>query len=233
MRLKQYLVEITTPTVKDAIYGLMPIFKRINTVLKKYKIYNMTDTEAVDILNSAFKEASINVKIATSKGDRRKKYVSGAEYGGYYGPNINFRVFLKKGFSKVFRRFAKENKLDVFYNPNENPLFREIAEALAHELIHMKQDISSKGKAFELKPGEAESTFTGNIIEYFKHPLEIEAYAQEAAIEMLRRGESNVAGTYKELFNNKSSIYKEFFKKFAYYRKQLEKEGVIKKYINK
>lgn len=229
MRLKGYLTETTQPTVKMTIDALKIAFRKILQIMGQVDLFDIDDKTALTLLRKGFDDISIKLEIVKSKGGVRK-YLAGGEFGGDYGKDYAWLIKLLPGFSKVFKKFAKEKGKREFMDHNKNPLFREFVELVSHEILHSQQALNSAGAAFDPELQGISSTYTGNMKEYLKNPLEIEPYAQQAAIDVIRKGGSIYIQTMRELFPIKSKVWKKFVKKYKFYIEILKKEGDIKPY---
>ena len=234
MRLTQYLNETTEPTVKLTTESVMIAFKKIKQIIEMGgdKFFDIDDKVALQIMRSGFDEVGVKLVMGKKKGGVRK-YLAQGEFGGEYGKDYAWKIDLLPGFSKVFKRFAKERDWKNFLSPSKNPLFREMVEMLSHEILHSQQALNSAGAAFDAKLQGIDSTWTGNMKEYLKHPLEIETYAQQTAIDMIRKGHSVYIPVIRELFPPSSKVWKKFVKKHKYYLELLKKQGDIQPYDKK
>jgi len=230
MKLQLYLTEITQPTVKMTTEVLTNVFKIIRSIFERYDLFDINDDLALRLMKHPFDTAGIKLVMGDKKGNR--KYISSGEFGGNYGGDYAWLIKMKPGFSKVFKRFATSRGWKYLEDPVKNPLFRELVEILSHEILHTQQALGSNGAAFDPEIQKMKSTYSGSYEDYLKHPLEIEAYAQQAAIDTIRKGEKNspVFQAYKEYFPKGSNILKKFLKKYSFYLSALKKEGDIKSY---
>jgi hypothetical protein len=230
MRLKRHLKEATEPTVDMATKSLEHVFEKIRSIFSKVDLFDLDDNLALKILRSGFDNVGVKLEMGRKKGSR--KYIENAEFGGKYGGDYNWLIRMKPGFSKVFKKFATPRGWKLLEDPNKNPLLRELIEVLSHEIIHTKQAIDSSGAAFDPEIQGIDTTFSGNIKDYLKHPLEIEPHAQQAAIDTIRMGadKSPIIKNYKALFPPGSKVMKTFLKKYAFYLTALKAQGDIKPY---
>jgi len=229
MRLQSYLNEATEPTVKYTIEALKIAFGKIKQIIEMGgdKFFNINDKEALQIMRSGFDDIHVKLDIGKS-GKGVRKYLAQGEFGGNYGADYAWKIELLPGFSKVFKRFAKERDWKNFMNHQKNPLFREMVEMLSHEILHSQQALNSAGAAFDPEVQGISSTYNGNMKDYLKHPLEIETYAQQTAIDMIRKGHSVYIPILRDLFPTSSKVWKRFIKKHKYYYELLKKQGDIK-----
>jgi hypothetical protein len=231
MRLKGYLKETTQPTVKMTIDALKIAFGKIKQIIEMGgdKFFDVDDKVALQIMRSGFDEVAVKLEMGKQKGGVRK-YLAGGEFGGDYGKDYAWLIKLQPDFSKVFRKFAKERGMKNFMSHTKNPLFREMVELVSHEILHSQQALNSAGAAFDPEVQGITQTYTGNMKDYLKHPIELEAYAQQSAIDAIRKGQSVYIATMRDLFPPKSKIWKRFVKKYQFYMEILKKEGDIKPY---
>jgi hypothetical protein len=229
MRLKGYLKETTQPTVKMTIDALTIAFSKIQQIMGQVNLFDIDDKTAINLLRKGFDDISVKLEMGKQKGGVRK-YLAGGEFGGQYGKDYAWLIKLLPDFSKVFRKFAKERGMKNFMSHSKNPLFREFVELVSHEILHSQQALNSAGRAFDPEVQGITSTYTGNMKEYLKNPLEIEPYAQQAAIDAIRKGHSVYIATMRDLFPPKSKVWKKFVKKYKFYMEILKKEGDIKPY---
>ena len=119
MRLKQYLNEKTEPTVKLAIEAVGEAFSDIANIMSKMKgqLFDIDDETALTLLKRVFDRQKVKIELHKSKRGTRK-YVADGEFGGEYGGEYVWRIRMLTGFSKVFKKFAKERGMRDFLNPN-------------------------------------------------------------------------------------------------------------------
>lgn len=229
MRLKGYLKETTQPTVKYTTEAVGIAFSKIKKIIEMGgdKFFDIDDKTALMIMRAGFDEIAVKIDIG-KKGKGVRKYLAQGEFGGNYGKDYAWKIDMLPGFSKVFKRFVKERDWKNFMSPSKNPLFREMVEMLSHEILHSQQALNSAGAAFDPEIQGITSTYTGNMKEYLKHPLEIETYAQQTAIDMIRKGHSVYIPVIRDLFPPSSKVWKKFVKKHKYYLELLKKQGDIK-----
>lgn len=229
MRLQSYLKEITEPTVKLTTQTVEIAFSKIKKIIEMGgdKFFDIDDKIALQIMKSGFDDVGVKIVQGKKKGGVRK-YLAQGEFGGEYGKDYYWKIDLLPGFSKVFKRFAKERDWKNFMSPSKNPLFREMVEMLSHEILHSQQALNSAGAAFDPELQGITTTWSGNMKDYLKHPLEIETYAQQTAIDMIRKGHSVYIPVIRELFPPSSKVWKKFVKKHKYYLELLKKQGDIK-----
>jgi len=229
MRLQGYLKETTEPTVKMTLEALKIAFDHVKKVMEAAgdKLFDIDDETAVYLMQKGFDQVAVKVELGKKMRGGVRKYLAQGEFGGNYGKDYAWLIQMLPGFSKVFKRFAKEKDWKNFTNHNKNPLFREMLEMVSHEILHSQQALNSAGAAFDPELQGITSTFTGNQKDYLKHPLELEAYAQQTAIDMIRKGKSVYIPVMRDLFPPSSKVWKKFIKKHKYYYELLKKQGDI------
>ena len=228
MKLKRYLIEITAPSVDMATQVLEVVFKDVRSLLTKIDAFDIDDHMALKILKTGFDKVGVKLEMGSDL-KSVKKYISSAEFGGKYGSDYHWLIKMKPGFSDIFKRFATSKGWKYMENPTKNPLMRELVDTLSHEILHTKQALGSGGAAFDPELQGMQSTYTGNLKDYLKNPIEIEPFAQQAAIDTIRMGEKNspIIKNYKSSFPSGSKTLKKFLKKYSLYLIQLKKEGDI------
>lgn len=217
MRFRRYLTEITKSPFKELASNMRDDLSGLYDRLKK-KNWVFTDNELASIMQDEL--AGTRFIIGPRGG--RKKYVTSGEFNAN-DQKMPWKIELTQGVSKFFRRFAKEEKKSVFLDVNKNAFIRELLSVMTHEIIHAFQMISSKGKAF-IKPYP--KNFTN--VQYFKDPLEIEAWAHDAALELVRTRESEIVSLYMMMFKTQEpKVWKKFMKKVVFYVQDIKKSGII------
>ena len=219
MRFKEYIIEYKEiEFVGDLI---MQKIIPLGNFLKKHN-WIVTDKKLVDGLNKIFKDSIIGIVFKMSPGGKSiYRYIDGGELEIANG-EINVYVYLNKGVSNFFKRFAKEEKEEkVFYDPRKNQFFSELLNMLSHEFRHIGQIKSSELKALMAGPDDPR---------YIAHKTEIDAFAYQAAIEWLKYGKGGqVYNMYKNLFDDRDNkVYKRFLKRMEIYKKKLKKLKIDK-----
>lgn len=206
MKLKRYIKEITDPTVEKAKKVIEYNIPKLYNILFK-KSFNISTHAFVGILNNLFKNNKIKFELAPVGIRKRYRYI----VAGYMfiDGRIQIDICNNKNTGKFFRRFAQEGKKDDFFNIERNEFFKELLSILSHEMIHIEQ-FKKAGKKGWLESGESEKEYLGD-------PQELEAHAQDAAIEIIRRGTSYTIERYFASFTMKDAILRKFLKKTAYY----------------
>ena len=210
MRFKQYINEITKPTIKNAIRMVNKRLGEIGRVFEKNG-WQISDTALIKTLNAAFKNDNLYFSF-----DKRGALSLGRHITSAFtfdNPHLPIVIKVKQGSSSYFRRFTKPGKRENFFKIQNNEFFKELTTILAHELIHVTQNIVSRGKSFG--PDEFDPNADKDI--YLSDPMELDAFAQGAAIELLDRGESNIMKDYQDSFETNHPTYKKFIKKLYKY----------------
>jgi hypothetical protein len=136
--------------------------------------------------------------------------------GGFYDPSLDFgdkdiEMYL------MFRKDDTKVNLDILY---VQILINELFTTLVHEKRHryqFKKRGFNFGPVYRLK-SKIDNEDLLKEIEYYGDPDEVDAYAQEAAIELRLHTESTTKAKYKELFDNyDKKVYNNFLKKFYKY----------------
>ena len=205
MRLSNYITEITEPTVTPAIGLIHSAMPELYRILSKHN-WDVTDEMFIKILNGVFKKHKIMFDLNIGRASI-KKFIGWGGYilGGKVIVNINpFKA------SKYLRRFAKKGKYSDFFSISKNQFLGDLFDVLAHEYIHAMQDFKSKGKFVIYGDDEKDK-------DYLSDKNEVEAFAQQAAIELTRFGKSETIRRYMATFDENSPIYKRFFKRLYFY----------------
>jgi len=139
--------------------------------------------------------------------------------GGYYDPTI--------GDGKEIEMFISfnENERDVTFKleePTVKVFIDEIFKTLVHEKRHryqFRQRGNNFGKQYR---SNAEDKTLKVQLEYYGDNDEIDAYAQEAVIEMRLHGKSHSKEMYQTLFAKTDPVvYNRFLKKFIKYNQKI------------
>lgn len=206
MRLKQYINETTKTTV---VKSKIIIQKHLPEIMKEFEKENwiISDKKAIDIINKYFKRDNIEFELIEERiiGKSSKNIAGGVAYSN------GITIYPVKGFAETFRRYAKPDKKEDFLNTATNKFFGEIHSILTHELIHIDQYELAKGKM------PKKEIDTDKTKEYLSDKQEIEAFAQQAALEIARKGKSNIITRYKNEFKPTDKVWKRFMKKFFFY----------------
>ena len=210
MRLNRYIKEIsdtTTIKAKEIIVSNLP---QLYNILKK-KSFNITTKVLVNILNNLFKRYKIVFILSKSKKKRYKYITQGMMY---VDGKIEIEIDNNQQVGKFFRRFAREDKKDDFFDVNKNGFLRDLLSTLSHEILHQDQ-LSKAGEENWKESGKSE-------IDYLSDPQELEAQAQDSAIEILRTGTSYTLQRYFSHFTMKSPVLRIFLKKVTYYCRKIK-----------
>ena len=220
MRWSSYLVE--SAEFELAVKDIQPKMYDLYRVLKKNH-FQMNDKDIAIYLNSAFKKKNISFEKGPSSGMHWNPLIDGAGITD----DLSVTIEYVPGYSNYFRRFAKENKFNDFFDIAKNQFFRGVAEVLSHEYRHKFQSLLSKHKSFA-------QTSTPDDIgyrEYRKDKHEIDAFALQSAIQILRTGKSTIADQYKENFaEDDKKVWQKFSKKLNSNIQKLKKMD-LEKYI--
>ena len=191
----------------------------IGRILMKYS-WNVNDDMLIKILNGTFNRYNIAFFPSTFKKNQKiKKYISDAKAWIITDPEKRetkyfVEVRVVKDFSRYFRRFA--GNVSKFYKIKDNQFLKDLLDLLSHEVVHIKQ-ASKSGDKFSQnrKESDYENDFT-----YLSIPDELDAFAYQAAIEVLRTGKLEGSTTYKRytnVFEKDHPTFKKFMKRLLKY----------------
>lgn len=221
MRLKQYISE-TTPAhfihslSKDISIGLRKMKKKLES-----KNWEVSDKELVKLFNDSFKVQGIDFVLKSSR-TKVGKWVIEAEFGGKgVEEGIPWKVYLRTGVSGFIKRFKKPDKAKFFTDTNLNQLAREINDTMQHEMLHAYQML----RAPEAWTGGGATDAAGEVA-YLSEPLEIEANALSAAIDIWRFGKTKMIFRYRDAFGKDHKIFKKFMKKLVFYLPKVKQSGI-------
>jgi hypothetical protein len=221
MRLKNTLQEAAEfeMVVKDIHSKMYELFR----VLKKNN-FQMDDKSLEKSLDAIFKDKGIGFQI----GRKRISSFSHVIQSGGMTDDLFIVIEYVPGFSKYFRRYAKPDKQNLFFDIAKNEFFRALAEIVSHEYRHIFQNLSAKGIGVgETSPSSSDKSW----VSYYKSHEELDAFALQAAVQYLRHGESNIISNYDYHFSEKDpKTWRKFLKKFYMNVKELKKRG-LEKYI--
>lgn len=220
MRFDDYLVESAefAMVVKD----LQPKMNDLYRVLKKNH-FQMKDKDIAIYLNAAFKSKRIRFEKGPSAGAHWNPLID----GGGIENDLSIVLEYVPGFSNYFKRFAKEHKFSDFFDIAKNQFFRGFAEILSHEYRHKFQSLLSKHKSFRSVVDPDSEGYT----EYRRSKHEIDAFALQAAIQVLRTGKSSIVNQYQEDFQGSDKkTWQRFLKKVNANIHKLKKMD-LEKYI--
>jgi len=207
--------EIVVNDIQSSMHELYRILKKNS--------FNMTDISLEKTLDSIFK----NKGIGFTKGPTKGPHVSSVISSAGITDELFVVVEYVPGFSKYFKRFAKEGKYENFFSITKNDFFRVLAQLVSHEYRHYFQGISSKMKSFKTGSDPSKIGFK----DYYKSPHEIDAFALQAAIQSIAKNDSDVISQYYYYFSEADpKIWKKFLKKTRSFVSDLKKRG-MEKYI--
>lgn len=213
MRLKKYINEITNPTVNKTIKIIESNLSELYRILSK-KNWKVDSKMLVKILNGLFKRYKIGFHIEKeSSSGAYRKYVAGAR--AYRNGTIEIGIYDNRKVSKFFLRFVQVSKFEIFNDVAKNAFLRELFDVISHELVHDEQLKKSDGKGWY-------PTDELGIKEYLSDPTEIEAYAQQVAMEIHRKGKSSIMQQYFDWFDLTDKPMKRFLKKLSFYMIKLK-----------
>lgn len=233
MRLKNYITEVTKMAneLKDIKKDFKEWFDIIAKVFDK-RGWNMSDKDMLDALNAITKPQGVEWKIWKRRSSG--KYLSGARFGGEgVERGIYFTVYVNPGFTEYFKRFEKPNRRKMLFDINQNAFLRELFDILAHETTHAMQlfainDFGNPDAYADQMERQGEQDVVHKKLEYYSDPREIEAYALQAAIEYARLNQSRIIDIYHQYFKEDNpKVWKAFLKKYAFYKDEIKKSGLI------
>lgn len=218
MKLKDYLKKSKNPAViaREVIQDK----NKLNILYGKLKSrgWNVTTDELVDILNDLYKNSSIIFYNTHKKSKELVRRASMVTIHKKLSPKFyNIEIGLSEKAGRYFRKFAKNDKQEHFFDVMKNDVISSIVAYLSHELRHYQQ-LMKAGKHFTVS-----SVDKG--LGYFSIPDEIDAFAAQAAVEMLKSGTSNTLKMFmghteiepeddKKTKNLKKKVRTRFLKKF-------------------
>jgi len=220
MRFDDYLVE--SAEFEMVVKDLQPKMHDLYRVLKKNH-FQMSDKDIAIYLNAAFRKKRIQFDKGPSSGTHWNPLIDSAGITD----ELDFIVDYVPGYSKYFKRFAKEGKFHDFFDIAKNQFFRGLAEVLAHEYRHKFQSLASSHKSFKVQA-------LPDVIgweKYRSNKHELDAFALQSAIQILRTGKSIVLNQYQGTFQGKDKkTWNRFLKKTNANIKKLKSAG-LEKYI--
>jgi len=152
--------------------------------------------------------------------DKTNTCYSALTIGGFYDPSLEFgdkdiEMYL------MFKQSDKEVSLDENYI---HIMINEIFKTLVHEKKHRYQ-FSRRGSAYGPRyccRKKIDDEELLKELEYYGDPDEVDAYAQEAVIEIRLDGYSETYKKYKELFDkHDKKVYNGFLKKLYKYNNKI------------
>lgn len=216
MKLKNFLKGTKNPAVaaRKVIEGKLP---KLYNILKKKK-WNVNTDQLVDILNDLFKWNQIEFY---NSHKFSKDLVLTASFNTIDSKGIDEFYDIDIGVSekagKYIRKFARNEKKNHFFDIMKNDFVYTIIEYLTHELRHYQQFI---------KYPSSPNTDLLSGFEYYSNPEEIDAHAQQAAVETLKKGTSTILKKFISLTEpekgddnyqsrEKKKLRKRFLKKYS------------------
>lgn len=219
MKLKDYLKKNKNPAV--IARNIIQDKNKLGVLYGKLKSkgWNVTTDELVDILNDLYKDKNI---LFHNSHKPKKELVTSATIVAA-DPKISkpkffgIEIELSDKAGKYFRRFSKNDKQNHFFDLMKNDMISSIVGYLTHEIRHYQQFLKA-GKHY-LPPSEDSG------LSYYSDPNEIDAFASQAAFEMLKSGTSNTLKMFmghteinpedeKKTKNLKKKVRSRFLKKF-------------------
>lgn len=211
MKLKSFLKTTKNPAVaaRKVIEGKLD---KLYKILKK-RGWNVDTDKLVDILNNLFEKNNL---IFFNSHKVTKEPVESAYFVTQNDMFSEIEVGLSKKAGRYFRKFSRVEKKNHFFDIMKNDFIAILISYLTHELRHYQQ--------FQ-KSGKNPSTDGKTGFDYLSNPSEVDAYAQQAAIETLKGGQSNTVKmffAYTEIDKNdtadekrkKKNLRKRFLKKY-------------------
>ena len=159
--------------------------------------------------------ASHNVKVNKII-DKTNTCYSAMTIGGFYDPDLEFG---DKDI-EMWVMFRKEDETLDMDETTTYVMINELFTTLVHEKRHRyqyRQRNNLFGTTYRVK-AKVNDVDTLNYMKYYGDPDELDAYAQEAAIEKRLHGDSETKAKYQELFANADpKVYNRFLKKYYRY----------------
>ena len=160
-----------------------------------------------------------NVKV-NKVTDKTNACYSALTVGGFYDSTLEFG---EKDI-ELFLMFRKEDKKVMLDDLNVHVMINELFKTLVHEKKHRYQ-FKKRGRAYGPRYCCRKKIADEQLLkelEYYGDPDEIDAYAQEAIIELRLTGTSDTQQKYKELFDkHDKKVYNSFLKKFYKYNNKI------------
>lgn len=136
--------------------------------------------------------------------------------GGFYDPQYEFG---DKDI-EMYMMFRKEDEKVFIDEMRVKIMIDELFKTLVHEKRHryqFKQRGNNYGPVYKVKARITDEDILTEM-KYYGDPDELDAYAQEAAIEQRLYGHSDTMAKYQELFaNTDKKVYNKFLKKYYNY----------------
>jgi len=152
--------------------------------------------------------------------DKTNTCYSALTVGGFYDPSLEFG---DKDI-EMYLMFRQEHDKISMGDIDVHVMINELFKTLVHEKRHryqFRQRGNAYGPVYRL-PKWVDDEVLANELKYYGDPDEIDAYAQEAVIEIRLGGYSHTQQKYKELFdNNDKVVYNRFLKRFYKYNNKI------------
>ncbi|HUS51488.1 MAG TPA: hypothetical protein VMZ91_15065 [Candidatus Paceibacterota bacterium] len=219
MRFKEYITEVKEVNLINKMVGSLA--KQLYPLFKKEK-WVLNDEKLLKLLNKAYGQFDIKIKFFISS-DKTSMYrnISYAEVSIDYK---QIEVYITKGSSEFFKRFAKPDKEKMFLDIRKNEFFSDLANILIHEIRHFYQIIMDPN-TISIDPGEPGVKHW----EYLETKSEIDAFALQGAVEFLKLGKpGKIMNMYKDYFEKDAKEYKKFLSKVERYKKKMKTIGLDK-----
>jgi len=221
MRLNNYINETTEGITSLAKLIVTSMLNNIWLDLKKINFRLKSDKQLIDIMNKHNKYPDY-VEFALS--NKKRKSLSRIVSIGIFDMVEKNKIIInvRKDVYKFFDRFAKPNGEKIWFDLKKNQLTRDLISALSHEIIHSLQYLKSEGLA----------NFPSNAITsvYISGHVEIEAFAAQAAVDLITTGKSKFYDLYKELFEEDEisrKTWNKFLKKLDIYKKEIKNSDIF------
>jgi len=172
------------------------------------KNWKLSFQDITDTFNEAFWCYDIRFFFSESPADDGlRRYVE----GGLFHYDGLIEVFLTQKFYTFLQKLRfKKDYMARWINFGKNLFLEEYLEVVSHELLHRKQWELGMRHGVETASNGEES------IEHFSDYTEIQAHAQDTALNILINrslmSQYYYIGCYNDLFGNDSPIYKTFMK---------------------
>ena len=216
MRLEKYIVEkikfqfsIVKKILEDGLDELWDMLEEYNFELDAFTIASiMTDVYAKDGIS--FFVPKVKTKM--------NRYVQSATY---WTVRDEVDVAITKNISKGVAKFKGGKRKDVFFDIRKNDFMKMIHDIMVHEWVHKDQIPKDKTPVeIDIDPNALEIEGQDAYEKYLSNKEEIQAYAQQAATELIKYGRSDSLTLYKIHFDIGHPVRKRFMKKLYQYFKR-------------
>ena len=209
------MIEMTNPTIKRARKVIENNLVELYRILSK-KSWNVDTKMVVKIMDGLFKRYKIRFILDKKGRSKYTQFLTRAYFFSYDG-HIDIYVNNDPKTGKFFRRFVGPDKYDTFFNVEQNAFLRNLLDFLSHEIIHIEQ-LKKAGMSFinSLNPDDAIAD------DYLSDHFELEAYAQDAAIQIMRGVPPTIMKIYYNHFDLDNPVMKKFLKKVSQYISKLK-----------